>query len=80
MVRAGEAGDGEVMRYTNFTMFDRQYPKEKQAEGLAISYAVASGKCNDCRFLKQCESDRNFAFPDEAYCQKRKREILKEWK
>lgn len=55
------------------------YPKDKQAEGLAISQAIAIGKCNECRFLKQCESDRNFTFPADAYCQKRKQEILKEW-
>lgn len=77
--RSGEEDGGGGVRYTNFTMFDRQYPKDKQAEGLAISQAIAIGKCNECRFLKQCESDRNFTFPADAYCQKRKQEILKEW-
>lgn len=44
-----------------------------------VGVAIAIGKCNECRFLKQCESDRNFTFPADAYCQKRKQEILKEW-
>lgn len=60
----------------HITMFDRAYTKEKQAEGIAISEAVAFGKCDDCGFLKECESNRNFQFPPTAWCQKRKRQIL----
>lgn len=63
----------------HITMFDRAYPKEKQAEGLAISQAIVNGKCEKCLFLKQCESDRNFQFPPSAWCGKRKQEILKGW-
>lgn len=63
----------------HITVFDMAYPEEKQAEGLAISEAVATGKCNECGFLKQCESDRFFEFPSSAYCQKRKHEILEAW-
>lgn len=63
----------------HITIFDRAYPREKQAEGLAISEAVASGKCDKCAFLKQCARDRNFEFPVFAWCQQRKHQILKIW-
>lgn len=62
------------------TMFDRKYSQEKQAEGIAISEAVAFGKCDECCHLKRCESDRAFHFPETSWCQHRKREILKEWR
>lgn len=64
----------------HITMFDRPYPVEKQAEGIAISEAVATGKCNSCGFLRQCESDDRFQFPPLAWCQQRKWQILKEWR
>ena len=57
----------------HITIFDREYSQEKQAEGLAISEAVATGKCNECGYLNQCESNRGFRF------QKRKHQILKSW-
>lgn len=47
----------------HITIFDREYSQEKQAEGLAISEAVATGKCNECGYLNQCESNRGFRFP-----------------
>ena len=31
--------------YTHIAMFDRPYPPEKQAEGLAISQAIVDGHC-----------------------------------
>lgn len=64
----------------HITTFDRQYPMEKQAEGLAVSEAVAGGYCSSCGFLKICESDVSFQFPVFAWCSRRKAEILKEWK
>lgn len=70
---------GMTMGKANITIFDQPYPKDKQAEGLAISIAVATGKCNDCEFLKQCENDRAFQFPPQAWCQQQKQRILKEW-
>ena len=63
----------------HITIFDRGYSREKQTEGLAISEAVATGKCNDCGYLNQCESNRGFQFPVFAWCQKRKHQILKSW-
>lgn len=63
----------------HITVFDRAYPREKQAEGLAISEASASGRCEKCAFLKQCARDSNFEFPVFAWCQQRKHQILKSW-
>ena len=63
----------------HITMFDREYPKDKQAEGIAISEAVAFGHCNKCGALKQCSKDVNFQFPVFAWCQQRKSQILKAW-
>lgn len=66
--------------HTRIVIFDElDYPKEKQAEGLAVSEAIVTGKCNECAFLKKCESDSNFQFPVFAWCYQRKLEILKEW-
>ncbi len=66
--------------YTYITIFDREYPMDKQAEGIAISQAICSGACNRCRFLEQCSNDDRFEFPREAWCSKKKAEILANWK
>lgn len=63
--------------WKHIIMFDCAYPKEKQAEGIAVAEAVANGKCNKCRFLRQCESSENFHPPVSAWCMKRKTDILK---
>ena len=64
---------------THITMFDRQYPPDKQAEGLAISQAIVGGHCNKCGYLPQCSTQGSaFVFPPFAWCMKRKAEILKE--
>lgn len=65
---------------THITMFDRQYPPEKQAEGLAISQAIVGGHCDKCAYLPQCSTDDGFKFPALAWCMKRKAEIMKEWR
>lgn len=64
--------------YTHITMFDRPYPPEKQAEGLAISQAIVDGHCYKCGFFHQCSTQDDFQFPVFAWCMKRKAEILKE--
>lgn len=61
------------------TMFDREYQREKQAEGIAVSEAIVSGKCNDCPVFKRCTADRNFSFPFFTWCFQRKQQILKSW-
>lgn len=63
----------------HITMFDHPYPMEKQAEGVAVSQAVADGHCDRCGYLPQCETDKNFSFPPMAWCFRRKMEILREW-
>ena len=64
----------------HITLFDRQYPADKQAEGLAISQAIVGGHCDKCGFLAQCSTQgKKFKFPPSAWCMKRKTEILKKW-
>ena len=65
--------------WKHITMFDREYPMEKQAEGMAIHQAFAQGECNKCGFLARCSSDTNFTPPVFAWCTRRKHEILADW-
>lgn len=60
------------------TVFDKPYSAEKQAEGLAVSWAVQTGACLMCEHLQNCESNRNFVFPEDSPCVKRKGEILEQ--
>lgn len=63
----------------HITMFDRPYPAEKQAEGLAISQAIVGGHCEKCGFLPQCSTQGEaFQFPVFAWCMRRKAEILRD--
>lgn len=62
--------------WTHITMFDKPYPAEKQAEGLAVCWAVASGACDKCRHLPMCESCRTFVPPADSACMVKKRELL----
>lgn len=64
--------------YTHITMFDRPYPPEKQAEGLAVSQAIVGGHCHKCGFFPQCSTQDDFQFPVFAWCMKRKAVILRE--
>lgn len=63
---------------TNATIFDRPYPADKQAEGMAVQWAVVSGACDKCKYLKRCENDAAFVFPSAADCMVRKNKILQE--
>lgn len=65
--------------YKHITMFDREYPVEVQAEGIAVSEAVAKGHCNSCGFLNVCSTNDRFRPPIFAWCSRRKAEILKDW-
>lgn len=62
----------------HITMFDQEYPADVQAEGIAISEAVAYGHCNNCGFFEACSTKDTFKPPVFAWCFKRKIEILKE--
>ena len=64
-------------RKTNIVIFDKPYSKEETAEGLAIQQAVITGECNMCKYKNECENNRNFVFPENAACMKRKQRILK---
>lgn len=62
--------------YTHITVFDRLYPLDKQAEGIAVAAAAATGVCNMCEFLQGCISNKLFVFPETAWCSRKKQEIL----
>ena len=63
----------------NLVIFDKPYPIDKQAEGIAIAWAVTSGACNLCRLRSRCECDPDFTIPQDRACMIRKKEILQEW-
>ena len=63
----------------NVLIFDNPYSLDKQAEGIAVAWAVVAGLCEFCPVLSQCESDPDFEFPQDMACMVRKREILREW-
>ena len=62
--------------YTRITVFDREYPMDKQAEGIAVAAAAATGVCDMCEFFQECVSNKLFVFPETAWCSKKKEEIL----
>lgn len=68
-----------MSEWKHITMFDREYPADKQAEGIAIQEAVVEGHCDKCGFLSKCSTDGSFRPPVFAWCFRRKQEILKEW-
>lgn len=63
---------------TLITMFDQPYPADKQYEGRAVSWAIATGACFSCRHLLRCSNDRSFVFPSSAACMKKKAELMRE--
>lgn len=69
-----------MSEWQHITMFDRDYPMDKQAEGVAIQAAVAEGKCNKCGFLAKCSTDESFRPPVFAWCFQRKEQILMTWR
>ena len=69
-----------MTKWKHITMFDRPYPAEKQAEGIAISQAIVGGHCIECGFYKKCTTDNRFKFPVFAWCMRKKAEILADWK
>ena len=69
-----------MANWKHITMFDRPYPAEKQAEGIAVHQAVAEGHCVKCGFFGRCSTDSRFMPPVFAWCMRRKAEILSDWK
>lgn len=69
-----------MSNWKHITMFDREYPMDKQAEGMAIHQAVVTGACNQCGFLAKCSTDYRFKPPVFAWCSRKKSEILAEWR
>ncbi|WP_298030255.1 hypothetical protein [uncultured Dysosmobacter sp.] len=68
-----------MAKWTHITVFDRQYPADKQAEGMAVQQAVAEGHCDQCGFLARCAADVSFVPPVFAWCARRKSEIMAGW-
>lgn len=60
-------------------LFDKTYPADMQAEGIAVRDAVLNGECNKCKSLSECCTNELFRFPTDAYCMQRKKEILEGW-
>ena len=52
--------------------------KDQQAEGIAITIAIVSGKCDICPHIALCSTDDNFKFPEDAFCMGKKRELRAE--
>ena len=52
----------------HIVMFDKPMSARKQREGLAVHWAIVSGACTKCSFLKRCENDDRFKFPPNAPC------------
>lgn len=65
-----------MSNFTHVTIFDREYPLEVQAEGIAVSQAVATGACYQCEFFARCSTDDSFKIPLSAWCSNKKIEIL----
>lgn len=68
-----------MTEWTHITMFDRTYPLDKQAEGMAVHQAVVEGHCGQCGFLARCSTDAGFKPPVFAWCFRRKADILDKW-
>lgn len=63
-------------RTSNIVHSTRPINKERDAMEQAIKETVISGKCINCSYLEKCKTSRNFNFPKDALCMKRKDEIL----
>lgn len=53
---------------------------EHDAEVIGVYEAFITGKCDDCKYLKDCSTYTDFEFPSDAWCMKRKKQILDEWR
>lgn len=55
---------------------------EHYSEAIGIYEAFMTGKCDNCEYEKDCTKPGNddFDFPPDAWCMKRKKEILDDWR
>ncbi len=56
-------------------LFDKPYSADKIAEALAVQWAVVNGACDNCMYLENCASNKNFKFPQDALCMLKKGEF-----
>lgn len=61
----------------NIVLLGGECSDEEVAEALAVQYAMLNMFCQHCRYYRNCSTDMNFKFPEEAECMKKKKEILK---
>ena len=50
------------------TIFDKAYPTEDAREAVGILQAALRGDCDCCPYLKECETVKEFGFPQDAAC------------
>ena len=61
----------------NYVIFSHPLPPNKVLEGLAVAWAVSSGKCDGCRLRFRCECGPDFVFPQECACMVKYRELMR---
>lgn len=61
---------------TLITVFGRPYSADKQAEGQAVSWAVANMLCFKCEHYFRCSTDTKFVPPENTFCMRKKAELL----
>ena len=44
--------------------------------GIAIQNAILNGECEKCKYLKQCENNKDFNFPDDSWCFNKYKEMM----
>lgn len=65
-------------QYKNVVFLPAGLTPEKEAEACAVNWAVFSGACDKCRYLRLCSSGLASNLPSDAACVKEKERILSE--
>ena len=60
-------------------MATKEFALDRQAESMAVCTAIMTGECDKCPCLAECSTNDDFQFPADAFCMKRKEDILKGW-
>lgn len=54
--------------YKIITMVNPSISEKNIDLALLVQKAILTGKCNECKYLKECESNRDFKFPSDVRC------------
>ena len=65
-------------KYKNVLFLPAGLTPEKEAEACAVNWAVLSGACDRCRYLRLCSSGLAANLPSDAACIREKGRILNE--